>query len=380
MSTNHAYSINFFCRESKVNRNGVAPIEMAIHLNGERTIINLPRKERPKDFKEKLNQKKDNDIKAFCNAQYSLAQSKILEMVKSNLPLTAYSIKDYILNGRAVYMVENLFDDFFSILKTKKMSKKNYRRYVLMKEELFAVFDKHLPPSYLDSTVVASFQNSLALKFQSATISGYMSKLKSVVAFAQAKGYITGNPFYNVKIDRRLKVVTTINDEEYRRMRDKQISIERLDKVRDYFIFACNCGLAYCDIVQLEPSDFKVVDGITIIIKKRVKTNVEFYSVVLSDGVEILRKYNYNLTPLYLSNQKLNSYAKELANICGITSVDSLHCHLCRHFYLSKIINDGIPLEIVSKCAGHARLSMTRHYAQQLKSSIIKNVVDAFKG
>lgn len=379
MSTYQTYSISFFCRKSKTNKKGLAPIEMAILLNGERAFINLPRKEKPKEFKVKLNQKKDNDIKAFCNAQYSFAQSKILEMVQSNLPLTAYSIKQYILKGNTVYTVEHLFNDFFDVLAKKDMTKKNYQKYVHMREEFFAVFDKHLPPSHLDSTVVTTYQNALTQKFQTSTISGYMSKLKSVVVYAQAKGHIIGNPFYNVKIDRRLKVVTTISEEEYRRLRDKAITIDRLDKVRDYFVFACNCGLAYCDIVQLKPSDFTEVNGMTIINKERVKTHVEFYSVVLNDGIEILRKYHYDLSPLFMSNQKINSYAKELADICGITSVDSLHCHLCRHFYLTKIINDGIPLEIVSRCAGHSRLSMTKHYAQQIKSNIIKGVVEAFK-
>lgn len=379
MSTYQTYSISFFCRESKTNKNGLAPIEMAILLNGERVFINLPRREKPKNFKAKLNQKKDNDIKAFCNAQYSIAQSKILEMVQSNLPLTAYSIKQYILKGNTVYTVEHLFDDFFKLIEKKDMTKKNYQKYVHMREEFYAVFDRHLTPSHLDGSVVSSYQNALNLKFQSSTISGYMSKLKSVVAYGQAKGVISGNPFYKIKIDRRLKVVTTISEREYQRLRDKKISIDRLDKVRDYFVFACNCGLAYCDIVKLEPKDFTEVDGMTIINKERVKTHVEFFSVVLNDGIDILRKYNYDLSPLYMSNQKINSYAKELADICDITSVDSLHCHLCRHFYLTKIINDGIPLEIVSKCAGHSRLSMTKHYAQQMKSNIIKGVVEAFK-
>lgn len=379
MKTKQTYSINFFCRASKANKKGLAPVELAILVNGERTLINLPRKEKPSEFKKFFAQKKQNETKDFCNAQYAMAQTKIAEMIKLNLPISAFSIKNYILNGNTVYTVERLFDDYFKLLDGKTMSVKNYNKYIHMREEFFKVFDKHLSPSQLDSAVVQIYQNALLKKFQPSTISGYMSKLKSVVTYGMAKGYIKQNPFYNIKIDRRLKAVTTITEEEYYRMRDKYITNDRLAKVRDYFVFACNCGLAYCDVVNLRPCDFVDIDGMTIINKERVKTKIDFYSVVLEDGIEILKKYDYDLSPLYLSNQKLNSYAKELASICEITSVDSLHSHLCRHYYLTKIINDGIPLEIVSRCAGHSRVSMTKHYAQQLKSNIIKDVVDAFK-
>lgn len=379
MKTKQTYSINFFCRASKVTKKGLAPIEMSILINGERTLINLPRKEKPSDFKKALAQKKSNEIKDFCGAQYTMVQSKITEMVKLNIPINAFSIKNYILNGNNVYTAEHLFNDYFKLLDGKNMSGKNYNKYIHMREEFFNVFDKHLSTSQLDGVAVQTYQNTLMKKFMPSTISGYMSKLKSVVAYGIAKGHITQNPFYNIKIDRRLKAVTTITETEYCRMRDKKIENDRLSKVRDYFVFACNCGLAYCDVVNLRPSDFVVIDGMTIINKERVKTKIDFYSVVLHDGIEILKKYDFDLSPLYLSNQKLNSYAKELASICDITSVPSLHSHLCRHYYLTKIINDGIPLEIVSRCAGHSRLSMTKHYAQQLKTNIIKDVVDAFK-
>lgn len=379
MDKRQTYSINFLCRESKTNKKGLAAIEMAISLRGERVYIPLPRKERPELFKSLMAQKKGNDLKDFCNAHYTIVQSKITEMVTCGLPLSAYSIKQYIINGNEVYTMERLFDDYFKIIDAKCLTKKNYNKYIHMRDEFFCLIDRHIPASQFDSTIVCTYHEALSKKFQSSTISGYMSRLKSVSAYGMAKGHITQNPFYNVKIDRRLKPVSTITQIEYERLRDKNILNVRLSIVRDYFVFACNCGLAYCDIVKLKPCDFVEIDGMTIINKKRAKTNVDFYSVVLDDGIEILKKYDYDLSPLYLSNQKLNSYAKELATICDITSVDSLHCHLCRHYYLTKIINDGIPLEIVSRCAGHSRVSMTKHYAQQLKSNIIKNVIEAFK-
>ena len=54
------HSINFYCRQSKANKQGYAPIELSITLNGRRVFINLPRSEKPDDFKSLFQSKISN--------------------------------------------------------------------------------------------------------------------------------------------------------------------------------------------------------------------------------------------------------------------------------------------------------------------------------
>ncbi len=62
------FNVSFYCRESKVGVKGYAPIEMSIVINGERTVITLPRKEKPKEFKASIQAKRNNDVKNYLNA------------------------------------------------------------------------------------------------------------------------------------------------------------------------------------------------------------------------------------------------------------------------------------------------------------------------
>ena len=134
--------------------------------------------------------------------------------------------------------------------------------------------------------------------------------------------------------------------------------------------------MAFADIRALQPTDFQEKDGKIYINKQRQKTGVKFFSVLLPFAANIIKKYNYDLTKLKLSNQKCNSYLKEIQDLCNITSVDSLHYHLGRHYYATNAINSGVPLEIVQKLVGHSNIKQTQHYARLMETTILDRVKD----
>ena len=118
---------------------------------------------------------------------------------------------------------------------------------------------------------------------------------------------------------------------------------ERLEHVRDLFIFSCFCGLAYSDVANLRQENIqKSFDGNLWIITKREKTNTDVNVPLLDIPKMILKKYKGKLPdgkilPV-ISNQKLNAYLKEIADICGIKK--NLTFHLASHgkfFYLLNI-------------------------------------------
>ncbi|QTE39778.1 tyrosine-type recombinase/integrase [Mucilaginibacter sp. P25] len=70
-----------------------------------------------------------------------------------------------------------------------------------------------------------------------------------------------------------------------------------------------------------------------------------------------------------LSNQKMNSYLKEIAGIVGINK--ELTFHIARHTFATTItLNHGVPIETVSKLLGHTNIKQTQHYAKLIDKKV----------
>lgn len=133
--------------------------------------------------------------------------------------------------------------------------------------------------------------------------------------------------------------------------------------------------MAYADTQLLTPEDIQEENGTYFINKSRKKTGVTYTSVLFPEGVEILRKYDFQLPKI--TNQKMNAYLKEIQTITGIKK--TLHTHIFRKTYGTRLLNRGVRLETVSKCLGHSSTQITQQaYAKLLKTTIIKEVTSVF--
>jgi integrase len=148
----------------------------------------------------------------------------------------------------------------------------------------------------------------------------------------------------------------------------KQFAIQRIGQVRDIFVFSCFTGLAYIDVKNLTEKDIKIsFDEKLWIMKKRQKTNVLSKILLLDIPKKILKKYkgklqDGKLLPV-LTNQKMNSYLKEIADLCRIEK--NLTFHLARHTFATTItLTKGVPIETVSKMLGHTSIKTTQIYAR----------------
>ena len=377
------FSISFICRSSKVNKMGLAPVECSIIYGKKRTFIQLPRREKPEDFK-RLMAGRSNDLKSFCLAYHSKVQAAFSELFVRGVEITPVIIKQYIRGEFAVvYTVSMLCSEYLELLKKRvdcdDLSLQVYFKYERIYKRLIGKVGGDLPVVELTNGLLVSFLTELKKDYDAATVCGYWQKVKTLVRYAQDNGRLKVNPCSGIKVSRGQKRVTIFTVEEYERIRDKVISIERLSRVRDLFVLACNCGLAFCDIVSLKREDIKEVDGKFVIEKKRKKTGIVFSAVVLNDGVNILRKYNFDLSRLiYISNQKVNCYLRELGDICHVVSVPSIHYHLCRHFYITRLLREGVSPSIVKLCAGHSSIKLTTSTYMHLTShDVVKGITAA---
>lgn len=372
------FSISFLCRESKAGKKGLSPIELSIVMDGERTYMLLPMKCTPSEYRKLSSQKKGNWLRAFCDAWSVKVQTAVSEMYTKGLVVSPVKIKEYLRGEYTdVYTVGMLVSEYLGILKKRvdvgDLTMGNYAKYEKVSERLTARVGARESVERIDNSAVMDILYALKAEYSEATVSNYYTKLKAVVRFAMDKGKLSVNPFAGIKVSKGEKEAVIISSSEYGRIREKAISIPRLEKVRDLFVFACSSGISFCDVVKLKRDDFSLVDGRWVVEKERQKTGIKFYSVILDDGVSVLEKYGWDLSCLFMSNQKTNSYLKEIGDICGVCSCD-LHYHIARHYYITSLIRMGVPVSVVQKCAGHSNIRMTQKYTHLVASDIVSAV------
>ena len=142
-------------------------------------------------------------------------------------------------------------------------------------------------------------------------------------------------------------------------------------------------ALAFVDVQQLSREHLiKDNNGALWIRKARQKTSQMCNIPVLSIPQRILRKYEDNIECIkkgvllpVISNQRMNAYLKEIADLCGITK--RLTTHVARHTAATVVfLANDVSMENVSKILGHSNIRMTQHYARVLDSSIMRDMVN----
>lgn len=366
-------NITFLCRKSKCDRSGYAPIEASLVECGERTYVKLSMRCEPEQFSVLKCSRRGNWLKEYLGSVYLDLQKCISKLSVSGKVVSVYSVKECYLKGIVddVYTISSLKGEYLEILK-ERCSYPNWRKYEMSIDLFISIVGRGVHLSKVSNGDIMRFQSAVERRYDGSTSYSYLSRLKSFFRYAIANGRISVDPFYGMKLRKGEKKVEIIGDDEYQRIRDKEIGIPRVERVRDLFILAANCGLSYSDICGLSRSDFSIVDGRVVIDKCRIKTGVRFYSVVLPDGIKILEKYGYDVSLLSLSNQKANLYLKEIAGICGIGGV--LTFHKSRHYYITRLVRMGVDISIVQLCAGHSNLRMTQKYLHLVKEDVVRAV------
>ncbi len=205
----------------------------------------------------------------------------------------------------------------------------------------------------------------------------HLERLRKMAKFAVRLEWIDRDPFENFQL-RFTKVERGfLTKEELLKIENKQFSISRLQWIRDLFIFSCYTGLAYTDVMQLTPSNVIIgIDGKYWIKTIRQKTEVQVNVPLLPKAIEIIKKYKDDpksnvkgsLFPV-ISNQKLNSYLKEIGDVCGIEK--NMTFHLARHTFATTVtLSNGVPMETVSRMLGHTKITTTQIYAKVLEKKI----------
>lgn len=370
--------ISFYCRDSKTNRQGIAPVEMSIHINGKRAMLNLERKERPSTFKKLILSKRPNEVKDYLEATRRNVNTALTEIADRGLPLTVNTLREYLRGGGYKSLaIADVWDEYMSIL-TKRVGKSltigTIQKYEKVREKFSQSIDFQKPITSIANKTVTDFYYTLQMGYSESSAGGMMTKLKSVITYAIDNGYMKINPFSTVRISKGKPTIEYLTENELRLIKTKEMPNMRLKKVRDLSLFQAASGLSYADLALLKAEDMKQTgSGVHYITGRRAKTGIEYTSVILPFGVDIWNEYHGNL-PL-LSNQRYNSYLKEIETIVGLEK--GLHSHLFRKTYATMLLNRGVRMETVSKALGHSSTKITQAYYAKMQDGTIASEISS---
>lgn len=366
-------NFKFYARESKKDKDGLVHIELSININQKRCFINLPYLVEPQKFNSKRRPKEYED---YISLMRTRINEILTEMAEHQEPTTSSALREYIRTGGfKSYTVQDMFDDFLAIKKKtvgKSMTQCVYRRYELLAEMYNG--DKTKEINALTEQDVITFRDFLIEKYDTNTAAGYLTKFKSFIKYAINTGKLKTNPSAYVKIQKEEKPIEYLNKYEIKKLEDADLGNKSLQSVLDLFLFECNSGISYADIMELTKDDIQEKDGVYFVNKTRKKTGSEYVSVLLPKAVEILKKYDYQLKQI--SNQKMNAYLKVIGKLVGIKK--NLRTHLARHTYLTTLYNKGVSIQIIARTAGHKDVKITqRFYARLENNTVIDSVSQA---
>ncbi|WP_233164280.1 site-specific integrase [Snuella sedimenti] len=237
----------------------------------------------------------------------------------------------------------------------------------------FIIGFESLLGSYRSRPSQGEISNNVAMK--------HIQRLKKLVTLAYHLEWIDRNPFVKFKLKFEKKEREFLSKDELQRVLGFNSTIGRLIVVKDLFIFSCYTGLSYIDIIELSSDNIVIgIDGNQWIMTARTKTKIPVKIPLLPKANDLIKKYKSHartqnsgkLMPK-ISNQKLNSYLKEIADSCGLKK--NLTFHMARHTFATTVtLSNGVPIETVSKLLGHTRIATTQIYARVIERKVSEDM------
>lgn len=392
---NKTFGLFFYMKRSKMTSEGIAPVYLRITVDGERVEIASKRYVKSDEWSQtaqKLlgNSTETRNINHFLKTLEQKVYETYREMIEQKASLTATSIKLWLNGQQAKEDIKYLIPIFkehnrqIASLIGKEYAKGTVERYNTSLKHTLEFMQWKYKISDIDIRMInhefitayefylrseRNCNNNSAIK--------YIKNFGKIVRICLANGWINADPFQNYKAKVKKVDRPFLSGEELERITSKKFGNERLEQVRDIFLFSCYTGLAYIDVQKLKRADISTgVDGEDWIFIKRQKTDTPSSIPLLPAALTILESYTDHpqclnsgkILPVS-SNQKVNAYLKEIAAVCRINK--PLTFHVARHTFATTVtLLNGVPIESVSKMLGHTNIKTTQHYARILDIKI----------
>ncbi|TDS10951.1 site-specific integrase [Sphingobacterium paludis] len=396
----NTFGIHFIIRSAKSQKSKLASVYARISVNGRRAEISLKRKVSPdqwSDLKGRAKGRSEEVVK--LNIQIDRMRTLIAEayhaLVEKGKVVSVEAIKNSIAGKDDSLMSLCSLMEYHNSECADNLAQgtmKNYyttQRYV--KSFLKSCYNGDIALSELTYKFIIDFERYLQRfepldhhkKMANNGVMKHMERLRKMVNLAARFDWIDKDPFSKYKLHFDKIERGYLTQEELNKIQLKDLYVERLQSVKDMFIFCCYTGLAYVDMMNLtEANVIKGIDGGYWLNTQRQKTDTVVKVPLLPHALALIEKYQAHpkasnerrLFPV-ISNQRMNGYLKEIADICGIKK--NLTFHLARHTFATTItLSNGVPIESVSSMLGHTSIRTTQIYAKVVEGKLSKDMLD----
>lgn len=386
--------IKMIAHKGKPNKSGRVPILMQLTIGQQTCHISTKQNILPEkwgDGKPIGHTREDQAITAVLEEIRTKAYNKFLQLQGQNINVTPERLKQALLGKDQVQprgYVE-IFDQW--LVEYSKMvgittSKRTLDKYILVRNRLqdyiasqLGVKDislEEVTPKFL-----SNFDNYLRVEYNMANNHAMKirQKLRTIYKVAIDNGWVSKNPFSTIKIHFDPVERDVLTKSELTALIQTDMIFDRLEKMRDVFVFACFTGLAHCDVAGLTKENIITDEAGQVWLKTHRQKTSEVVDIPLLEIPQlIIKKYqgmkelNGKLLPT-LTNSCSNLYLKEVAVRCGINK--TLTFHMARHTFATTVtLSNGVPIESVAKMLGHRNIRTTQIYAKVIKDKLAEDM------
>lgn len=391
------FSILIYIKRKKLLKNGDAPVYMRVTVDGRFLEASLKRGVNPKVWNEKKQRSTGRD-------RLSLELNDYLDDTLAKL----LKIHQRFTDEKKVINPKTILDEWNGRVEKPKMLcevfKEDNLKYrqrleigdvvlntVLRNERAERYLGEFIRKRYnaddisfssIDNAFVRDFHLFLRVdkKQEQNTANKYCKILKRIVTLALDNKWMEINPFQGMRFQAKATNRQFLTEKELSTIMNKTFTLERLNVVRDIFVFCALTGLSFSDVEGLKPEHVSVDDeGNYWIHKARQKTKNVCSIPYLESARAIADKYADHplcekrgvLLPV-ISNQRMNSYLGEIAGICEINK--PLTMHIARHSFACLALANGVSMEIIARMLGHSDIRTTKIYAKVIDKSIAEQM------
>lgn len=306
-------------------------------------------------------------LNALLDEQVAKINEYVMQLVKKGAPFSFDDFEEILKKPSAVSFLDFIQD---RIDNRNDISESTIKQHRTLLMSLFD-FGKICSVEDLTRQNIMLFDDFLHKKgITQTTVFNYHKRLKRYINEAILFGLIDKNPYSSMKMDRgKSKKRKYLTAEELERVKSCPINSVAVERVRDLFLFQAYTGLSYSDLQKFDfQNNVEIRGDKYMIADRRLKTNEDYFIILLSPALEVLRKYDFKLP--VISNTKYNLMLKVVSEFAGIGK--PLTTHMARHTFAVFALNNGIPIEVVSKMLGHSNINTTQIYAKIVQNSVVE--------
>lgn len=396
----NTFGIHFVIRVTKQQKNEMGAVFARVTVNGRKTEISLKAKVLPKNWDMAIGKAKGRNLDVIkLNNHIERVRSLITDcyhqLIQQRQEITVEAVKSlYLGENKEEGMTLIKLSEYHKQVETGRLAPGTLKNYTTTVSYLKRFIRKQYKKEdvYLEKLnykFMLDFENFLhnhkptdhQRPMNNNGVMKHLERLKKLANMAVTMDWLEKDPFSKYRLRFEKVERGHLSKVELTVLEKKNFSIERLQSVLDMFLFSCYTGLAYIDVSKLSQEHIcKGIDGRDWLMTQREKTNTFVKVPLLPQAVQLISKYknhpsavaNERLFPV-ISNQRMNAYLKEIADICNIRK--NLTFHLARHTFATTVtLSNGVPIESVSKMLGHTSIRTTQIYAKVVEHKLSEDM------